>query len=536
MPIRARASLHRQTSSVAFVCLSLVAVPRAANAIEVVAHARLSQPAVGCASAPDVAFWQGDFDVVFSAAPAVCSMATGRSLASVRVIPSTPMSVGPGRGPTVTAGLQLFGAVATIDASVPKLVHAAVARSPGPSTMLHWSVVDSDGASSSGSGTLGTAGEAMVDLAMDCFAGRCTVSTIERSASSYVAARVLLSIEPLTGWSMPLPTMIPAAQRGNVVQLGAGPWTLLSTDAPTVVAVDPIGVARVVPLTAVSHGVVGVRRDPANIRAFLSLVASGVALVQVHDSAFTASVDTFNLSEALELSDADRFVADNARILAGWSASSSTIRAVIYSESPRRALTTNALGVRAMGGVVRSVRVAAGRGAQEGRALIVYESRGGSTDSSVYGVLVQCSANAECEDGNPMTDDVCASQGGGVKRCVHNTLSGADGGVGFPDASPSSDASADASGGAADASPDALAPRDDVVIEPGMDATIADADSVGDAAATDARSAALPRITGGACDCRAGAVGPGGRGAVAWAAGAALAATVGARRRRRRQL
>ncbi len=518
----------------AVVCSSLVAFPRAASALEVVAHTRLSQPAVGCATAPDVAFWQGDFEVVFSVAPSVCSTATGRSLASARVIPSWPMSVVAGRGPIVSAGLQLFGAVATIDAPVPKLVHAAVARSPGPSTMLHWSSIDAVGASVSGSGTLGTTGEAMVDLAMDCFSGRCTLGTLERSASSHFAGRVLITVDPLFGWSAQMPAMVPAAQRTHVVELGSGPWEILSTGAMSLVSIDPARMMRVAPLTSVSHGAVATRLGAAGMRMFMSVVAGGVPLVQVHDNPVSGSVATFILSETLEVSDADRFVADNARIVAGWTTASPSIRAVIYSESPRGAVTTNAVSVAAMGGLVRSVRVAAGRGAQEGRALIVYESRGGSTDSSVFAVLVQCSAARECDDGDPMTTDLCASQGAGVKRCVHNALSGVDSGVSGLDASQPSDSgvvAADADADAGDASRDVLDELDDVASVPVMDASGSDV-ALDASAPTDARDALAPRITGGACDCRAAGVGGRARGPAGWAIAAAVFALIGRRGRR----
>jgi hypothetical protein len=520
-------------------CCSLLVCATESFALELVSGSTRSiSDGFACALNGDAAYHDGAYRVVFAARTAHCGTPGNVFINSHSIASSGEMSTGMGlAGPMGSA----FVRIARNEGAHPQLV--AVALEVTAATYKIY-VASARGGSSPiafGPAAVLTPVPREVSAAsLDCFADACTFTVVERQSLNVVIRRTSIVLTAAQPNVMPMLTPRPATMadlRTAALQLASGGWEFVApVGARTFDRFDPALRPSSQGTAAPVYGVVAVRTSATEAREFAALGAPAVAAETrvTTMGAFSPGSGSLLFDVPTLLADADGFVPNSVHLLGGvTSETSPRARLSLFIESTVRAPTLPLFLSAAAGQRITNVRVAAGRDREEGRALVLYDLETTAAPLGRVGMaaLVQCNASIECDDRNGSTMDVCQSEAGGVKRCVHNAISSGDAGVSL-DANVANDSGSDAERPVEDAGVDDLA---DVAVAPTADVFIDDV-SLDVATTPDARVAAAPRITGGACDCRVGAVGPGARGVGAWAAGAALAATVGARRRRRRQL
>lgn len=530
-------ALSRALPSVALASAILCSA-RDAAALHVTSTLLISESGELCASSPDVAFFNGQFDVSYTGSIVSCGSPTIRALRLWRVDASMVARL-PGRiAPTIT-GTQVIGRLAVAPLPEPQLIVAALAVPNATALYAHVQSALAMGPGPSSSGTLPNPATELVDGALDCFGARCDYVSIERSPN-VASRRVRISTSPFMYDGTAAPRMITAV-RASVVENSAGPWELFANNSTVMPWVNPMGVvsaSNFMPNTVT--GAVGVRGPTGIARVFAATDAGGFERVHLLSAPFTAAVASFNYSERVSLTDADNFVPSNSYALAAVAPGSNSVRAVVFQDSTGLALTTAPAVISVPAGwSARSARIAATRGSIEGRALVVYELANAMNHSQVWAAFVTCSQNDECDDADPNTTDRCAAAADSLRACQHFAFvpadaSRVDAAIDEDVAVVPRDSGVDAEAGFDSATPWDASTTDGASLDV-LDAAVSLDASTLDAPVADASAGPVidHRITGGSCDCRA-AVGPSraGRTALACAVGAALAAFV--RRRRRR--
>lgn len=536
-------SLLRAASITAFACV-LVAPTRDAAALHVGSTMLINESGEICSISPDVAFFNGQFDVSYTSSIVDCSVPTLRALRLWRVDASMVARLRGRIAPTIT-GTQVIGRLAVAPLPEPQLIVAALTIPNATSLSAHVYSALPMGAGPTAVGTLPNPSSELIDGSLDCFGSRCDFVSVERVVN-VASRRVRIATSPFSYDGMAAPRMINAV-RASVVETSVGPWDFFTNNTSTMPWVNPAGViSATVFMPSVVTGAVALRSPGGTARVFAAVDGGGSERVHLLLPPFAASSGNFNYSERVTLTDADNFVPSNSYALASVAPGSNSVRVVLFQDSTGAALTGSPAVISPPAGwTARTARIATTRGAIEGRALVVYELRNASDASQVWAAFVTCSQDNECDDGDANTTDRCGLAGDLLRACQHFAFSGADAALPV-------DAAVDAdvvmgrdSGVASDASRDSGAEIDASFTDAAsMDGAAHDGEATADGGSMDAAAmdgAAQDagvlvenglRITGGSCDCRAG-VRPvrDARWALVWAAAASL---VTSRRRRSR--
>lgn len=518
---------RRSTLTIAALWTALLC-PRDARAIELAAGPTvLHPPVLGCATQPDAVYWNGAFEVAYASSASTCGAANLlRSVSAVRVDP-VALTYAPRSflAPAPQPNAQVRLAVAT--QPEPTLVHAMVASNPATGVTARITLTNARDTTSVLMGSGAEPPDQFLSGSVDCFGARCALTTAEKRATGGGSRRIAFGADG-TGPTMSSIRAIPNLLSAYVAMTPSGSWELFSTALPALYVVDPMSVSSVRMLASGPVSAVALSRPTGDAQGFLTVESGASTRFSVSTSPFTSSTLVAMVDNPYRVSDVDRFVTHNMRVLTAEIVVGGTRQAIVglYNES-RAAVPGVGVVIAPLAGYeLRSVRVAAGSDRDEGRALVVFEAASSGGQSAVFGAIVQCTSDAECDDGVGDTCDTCTAAVGGVRRCVHAPCGTRDGGMSVD-------------GAAGDASTISDSAMGDASDESAPDAASEDA-SIEDGASTD-DSATAPtpgiRYSGGACACRAGATtAPNASPACAWlfAAALAIAARRGPNKRGRR--
>lgn len=493
-------------------------------------------PNSACAEDPDVVFWRDRFIVGYAGGACTLNAIQGARFVDVPIVGSV---VNSGIARSAVTGRPVIVRLSLIERPRETPVAVVTGADPMDRSRITYALgrLNQTNTWNEHAGSApNTVRGSITEAALDCLGSRCTLLTVGTDGSNQYLRRHAFGDASWTlNWGAVTPDPI-ASRRPAVVQVADEGWSFAAQPGMNggVRVTDPSGASALWLLRdelRQPFGVAALRTADGRPRVFASGDRSESSLVMwLGASIGMPSVNSTRVLDYFHPLDADTFSPRGTYLVAGVDGASAvrgeTLRLIALQEREQRAIPRSALSLSSSSWtVIRNVRVAVARSLDhEGLAMIVYDEHGLlSGGSSVFGLLVHCTHDEECDDGDDSTCDRCVeiSTPTGTRehnRCVHESIAvcpSEDAGVAVDAAEPSVDGASDAS--AQDAATSDVATSDA---------------SMEDARVEDAGEAIRSvRFTGGACACR---VPRGAAPSSAWTSLLATLVTIAARGRRRR--